>query len=209
VVCKPRIRATARVGDWIAGTGSKYAKTATGVPRDLRGRLVYAMRVSQTMTMREYDAYTQSELPGKVPDWSSVDPRRRVGDSLYDFSNGEPVQRKGVHSERYMSMDLSGENALVGEHFYYFGTNAIELPPDLRPIAQNQQGHRVRLNESYRERFVAWLEGQAGGSGIVGEPLLDLFGNDTCADWCAAVRAEAGENDRELDRDDANEACAG
>jgi hypothetical protein len=45
-ICKPGIRRTARKGDWIAGLGSKTA---------LSGRLVYAMRVEEVLSLEEYD----------------------------------------------------------------------------------------------------------------------------------------------------------
>ena len=58
--CKPDIRRTAEVGDWVAGfVGSNH-------PAD-RDRLVYAMRVTRKIPMEEYDALTQRELPGKLP----------------------------------------------------------------------------------------------------------------------------------------------
>ena len=45
-VCKPKIRKTASVGDWVIGTGSKT--------RGFQNRLVYAMLVTEEMT---FDAY--------------------------------------------------------------------------------------------------------------------------------------------------------
>ena len=44
--CKPGIRRSARVGDWIAGIGS--------VQRGQEGKLVFAMRVAETMCFDEY-----------------------------------------------------------------------------------------------------------------------------------------------------------
>ena len=44
--CKARIRCTAKVGDWIVGTGS--------TDFELEGRLVYAMRVSEIASYDEY-----------------------------------------------------------------------------------------------------------------------------------------------------------
>ena len=73
VICKPRIRLAAQVGDWIVGTGS-----ANSPIRDISDSVVYAMRVSQKMTMREYDTYTQQFLPQKVAKWFDRDPRRRL-----------------------------------------------------------------------------------------------------------------------------------
>lgn len=39
VICKPRIRLTAEVGDWIVGTGSKRARIEKGRTINLSGKL--------------------------------------------------------------------------------------------------------------------------------------------------------------------------
>ena len=44
--CKPRIRNAAAIGDWVIGTGSSTASK--------EGRLVYAMRITKTMTFNQY-----------------------------------------------------------------------------------------------------------------------------------------------------------
>ena len=44
--CKPQIRKSAEIGDWIIGTGSKSKG------RD--GHIVYAMRVTEAMSFDEY-----------------------------------------------------------------------------------------------------------------------------------------------------------
>ena len=61
VICKPRIRLAAQVGDWIVGTAS--ANSPSG---NISDRMVYAIRVNRTMTMQEYDTYIQQFLPQKV-----------------------------------------------------------------------------------------------------------------------------------------------
>lgn len=48
VTCKPGIRRSAEVGDWVIGSGSN----AQGVGRG--GHLVYGMRVTEVMTLDEY-----------------------------------------------------------------------------------------------------------------------------------------------------------
>ena len=52
---KPRIRREAEVGDWIAGVASK---------RHGPGRLVYAMRVTNVVSMKDYDL----RFPARRPD---------------------------------------------------------------------------------------------------------------------------------------------
>jgi hypothetical protein len=44
--CKPRIRATAKLGDWIVGMG--------GADLNAVGRCIYAMRVSKALNFNEY-----------------------------------------------------------------------------------------------------------------------------------------------------------
>jgi hypothetical protein len=198
VICKPAIRRTAQVGDWVAGTGAKYARLADGKPRNMSGRLVYAMKITDKISMPDYDQLTRNTLPNKIPDLNRRDEHRHLGDSIYDFSGPSVVQRPGVHKEENAERDLSGRFALLSTHFLYFGAAAIELPGHLVDIAQNRQGHRVGLNDKYVGAFVRWVEGMGHKLGsIIGEPLLDIFANDTCSRWCAASRAEADEDDAE------------
>jgi hypothetical protein len=93
VICKPKIRRAAQVGDWVVGTGS--ARSPIG---NIRGRMIYAMRITDKMTLREYDAWAQEYRPEKVPDPSNSDPRRAVGDAVYDFSEDPPLKRPGPHN---------------------------------------------------------------------------------------------------------------
>ena len=141
---KPRIRREAEVGDWIAGVASK---------RHGPGRLVYAMRVTNVVSMKDYDL----RFPARRPDVRSKDWRRWLGDSIYDFSSNPPSVRKSVHGEEHRDNDLGGENVLVSDDFVYFGEAPIELPPKLLPIARVQQGHRSKLNEPLVAPFERWI----------------------------------------------------
>ena len=57
-VCKPKIRKTASVGDWVIGTGSKM--------KGLQNRLIYAMRVTEEMKFNAY--WTDPRFRRKRPD---------------------------------------------------------------------------------------------------------------------------------------------
>jgi hypothetical protein len=103
-ICKPGIRSTARKGDWIAGLGSRNAHSG-----DLSGRLVYAMHVEEVMSLEEYDARASTDWPHRIPNAGSADLSERLGDCIYDFSNGAPVQRPGVHSPENRDTDLGGK----------------------------------------------------------------------------------------------------
>jgi hypothetical protein len=153
-ICKPAIRRTANVGDWVVGLGS--ANSPIG---NISDHVVYAMKVTDKRGFWGYDLMCQSTYPGKIPDWQSHDFKRRVGDCLYDFSNGTPPQmRIGVHDERNRETDLGGDHVLISNHFYYFGDKPIKLPDSLLPLIHSQQGHKVDSNQPYLEEFVEWLD---------------------------------------------------
>jgi hypothetical protein len=169
VLCKPAIRRTAEIDDWIVGLGS--ANSPIG---DISGYVVYAMKVTEKMTMREYDQFCLTNYPKKIPDWRSRIYSRRMGDSLYDYSVGSiPKMRWGVHNKANEEHDLSGIYALISKHFYYFGDHPIKLPINLRPIIRDTQGHKVDLNQPYFESFVNWIESlNYRPNKIMGNPQL-------------------------------------
>jgi len=115
------------------------------------------MQVTDKMTMREYDEWAQEIQPEKVPDPRSRDPRRWVGDAVYDFSEDPPKKRPGPHDDSNRKTDLGGEYALLSEHFYYFGDRARKLPEHLHGLVLSRQGHRSRKNAPYVEPFLEWL----------------------------------------------------
>jgi hypothetical protein len=183
-ICKPAIRRHAQVGDWVVGTGSKHSPIG-----DVSGRVVYAMRVSQKLTMAKYDALASRTLTQKVPVWTHRDRRRRLGDSIYNFETDPPTQRLGVHPTSYGPTDLSGLYVLLSDHFYYFGDNPQPLPDELLPIVRQGQGHQSVMNAPYVDAFTVWV-GSLGlkPNTLRGKPQLDLFQDEgtvaACADAC-------------------------
>jgi hypothetical protein len=154
-ICKPGIRRVAKERDWIAGLGSKKAKSG-----DLSGRLVYAMRVEEVLSLREYDEKAAARWPHRIPNVNSADLSERLGDCIYDYSKGEnPSQRPGVHGAANRDTDLGGENVLISKDFYYFGSQAKELPRHLANIRHQTQGHKSKANDPYVAQFEAWILG--------------------------------------------------
>jgi len=171
VICKPRIRREAEVGEWIVGTGS--ADSPIG---DIRGKVVYAMRVTDKMPMRRYDAYVREHLPNKIPSWHSRDPRLTAGDSIYDFAYDPPNVRKSVHCQCDRDRDLRGQYALLSEHFYYFGDQPRQLPNHLQGLIKSGQGRRSRANDVYIEPFLARLDSLGlEPNRLFGKPRGNLF----------------------------------
>ena len=180
-ICKPAIRRNAQIGDWVVGTGSKHSPIG-----DVSGMVLYAMHVSQKLTMADYDVLTRRTLTQKVPVWTHQDHRRRVGDSIYDFETNPPTQRLGVHPEGYRPTDLSGLGVLLSDRFYYFGDHPQPLPDDLLPIVRQGQGHQSVMNAPYVDLFTTWL-GSLGLklNALRGKPQLDLFKDAATVAACA------------------------
>lgn len=171
VICKPRIRRAATPGDWVVGTGSRRSPVG-----DVSGCVVYAMRVSKKLTMPDYDIFAHEHCPEKIPRWSDPDPRRRLGDAIYDFGHRPPRVRESVHSSANRSRDLSGSYALLSDHFFYFGDQPQRLPKNLHRIAREAQGHQSRANDGLLEPFLEWLYGlELKPNRLYGAPQVRLF----------------------------------
>jgi hypothetical protein len=186
-ICKPGIRRAAERDDWVAGLGSRNAPSG-----DLSGRLVYAMRVEEVLSLQDYDRHAPSRWPHRIPNVQSADLSERLGDCIYDYSSGTPVQRAGVHGPVNERTDLSGENVLISRNFYYFGSRAIPLPDYLLRICHQTQGHRSNSNAPYFGQFVAWLRSLELAPG-------QLYGwPDFMIDW-GSIRSCGGCAIRSLD----------
>jgi hypothetical protein len=197
VICKPVIRRTADIGDWVVGFCS-----ASFENNKYPCHIVYAMKVTRKMTMKEYDEYCEKQHPEKIPEWDIDDYCRRVGDCIYDYSSGgEPVQRIGVHTEENIERDLAGKYALVSRHFYYFGDTPIELHDDLMPIVHQSQGHKSNKNAEYADKFVDWIK--KGGyviNTLYGEPQLknEIMNDPEARVKCADRDLEIANDDEEV-----------
>ena len=197
VICKPKIRRAAKVGDWIVGLGSK----SNPVHTDHSRKIVYAMKVTSKMSMGEYDKYVNEHLPQKRPDVNSADWRRRLGDSIYDFSRKGIPQRPGVHRRANRKTDMRGKFALLSDEFVYYGQAAVPLPRELNGILHQGQGHRSRKNEEHIDAFLKWWAETAPGPGedpVKGEPQWKVDPRRTAG--CATGRRKEAEQDEKSSR---------
>ena len=157
--CKYRIDATrprnlvemAEVGDWIIGTGGANLNKSAG-----HGKLIYAMRVAEKLTLEEY--YEDKRFKCKKKK-----------------TNGTYEQKKG---DNFYHNDWEKKNrfVLTGHQFYYFGRNAQDikdisgiLPHELHNIEKKGPGYRYDFSEGFLENFVKWIECKYN-TGIHGYP---------------------------------------
>lgn len=191
-ICKPGIRRVAKPDDWVAGLGSMNAPSG-----DLSGRLVYAMRVEKVLSLKDYDQQANSNWPHRIPNIRSADLSERLGDCIYDYSDGNAIQRLSIHGPGNVITDLGGQNALVSRDFYYFGNRAIPLPNYLMPICQQTQGHRSDSNAPYFDQFVSWLRSLNLAPGqMYGWPDFIVDGGTISSCGGCIIRKIDDENDK-------------
>ncbi len=168
--CKPQIRRTAQVGDYVIGTGSGT--------KGLGGRLVYAMRVDEVMTFDSY--WSDPRFARKVPtDRGAV--KRAYGDNIYHRdADGNWLQSDSRHSladgqpnPGHVKVDTSADAVLVGAKYVYFGGNGPQIPKGLREdfgvdVVHSTQGHRCHFPPELVKAAVDWLD--TLGTGIQGRP---------------------------------------
>jgi hypothetical protein len=180
------------VGDWVVGTGSKEF--------GFENQMIYAMKVSRILSIKEYDAYCRKQKPKKIPVRRSTNSKLWVGDCIYDYKTGVPVLRPSVHKEENMETDLGGENVLLSNHFYYFGSEPIPLPNHLLPIVKQGQGHKSISNEPYQEQFIMWINSFTKFRNKVNAPPYGLndFLDDEKTSRCCKVHLDVDKEDENL-----------
>ncbi len=162
-VCKPKIRCTARVGDWILGTGSKT--------RGHQGRAVYAMQVAESLDFEAY--WSDSRFRAKRPD-PAGSPARQAGDNLHwrDPATGDWHTLPGAgHDAGNRPRDLSGQQVLIAWDFVYWGGEGPAVPPyaDV-DVVKRGPGHRNCFSPETVDAFAAWVRA-TGLPGRIGWPL--------------------------------------
>ena len=194
VICKPVIRRTAKKGDWVVGIGSKNSPIG-----DISKHIVYVMKITDKMTLEEYDRFCQKQYSKKIPDWNSKDWRRRLGDCIYDFSKNPPKMRKGVHNEGNRARDLGGECALISTHFYYFGDSPIEIPKSLHAIIKEGRGHKSQSNAPYINSFLSWIKSlRLKPNKLYFNPQRKIFKNKEYISKCAEYHRKEAEIDEQV-----------
>jgi hypothetical protein len=152
--CKPQIRSTARIGNWIMGTTPVRLQS---------GRLIYAMKVGRGLNFETY--FNLPEYEFKKP--SSENP---MGDNIYRLGLSGKLEQmpNNAHCETDLNHDTGVNRVLIADEFYYFGKEAPIIPEQFKTLIQTTQGHKIIEDESV-ENFVLWLRKQYT-QGIHGQP---------------------------------------
>lgn len=170
--CKPVIRRTAEVGDWIIGMGGQ-ALNATG-------RCIYAMQVTAHLRFEEYHESADYSQKRPIRNGSR---RSMVGDNIYSINveSGKWVQDNSVHSlpngdqnDANTAHDTQVNRVLLSEQFIYFGDSAPIVPTGIFETIgyRNGRGHRVYQSEQCND-LITWLYEQANQNfnRVLGDPF--------------------------------------
>jgi hypothetical protein len=155
--CKPVIRRTAKVGDWIVGLSPK----ADG------NRLIYCMQVEEIIPYDEY--YGDSRFKAKKPNYFKGEVVHKCGDNIYKpLRNGDFQQLQSTHSNgtnedpKTKAHDLGGKNVLASKTFYYFGSRPLKLPERLDDLRVGR-GFKNKFSPEIVSAFIAFITLKTAG----------------------------------------------
>jgi len=173
--CKPNIRKSAAIGDWVVGSGSNDQSVRRS------GHLVYAMRVTESMTFDEYgrDLRFESKKP-----YRNGSRKQSCGDNIY-FRDAVGVawqQRDSFHSYSdgslnpdHVARDTDVNRVLISNDFVYFGGEGPVFPDELqdrqgRPLCKEGRGFTTFDDARLVADFEQWIRNLAM-SGYQGSPF--------------------------------------
>ena len=171
--CKPEIRKSANVGDWILGTGSKS--------RDRADRVVYVMCVTETLAFNDY--WADSRLRCKRPNLRGSK-KQAFGDNIYHREpdsdswaqeNSHHTYADGTTNLRNVATDTKCDRVLLSNDFAYWGGYGPELPPQSTTGGDiDLRAHRGYKSKIFSDALildvVRWIR-DIGECGYLGEPL--------------------------------------
>jgi len=166
--CKPRIRSVAKESDWVIGMGGSRLKAT--------GRCIFAMKVSRSIAFNEYWLNPKYRDKRPVRNGSL---KMIVGDNIYHQANGEWIQLDSHHSYpdgspniHNVTNDTQTDAVLLSDHFYYFGSAAIEIPLEIlqRLGYANQRNHR-RFDIVEAQSLITFIESSCIPNHLQGDPF--------------------------------------
>lgn len=149
--CKPAIRRTARVGDWIVGL----------TPKAQGSKIVYLMKVEETLSFEQYNR--DGTFRQKIPE-EKGDALHQCGDNIYvPRCDGSFRQLPSKHSrkngedEEKKRRDLEeGQRVLVSPDYKYFGSKALDLPERFNTLIP-RRGHKCRFPDELVAEFLDYI----------------------------------------------------
>lgn len=169
--CKPTIRKTAQVGDWIIATGPKsfYNKP---------GYLFFAMKVEEKLTYNKY--WEDERFQFKRPIFNGS-LKQCFGDNIYTYNEASKAWHQqdshhsledGIINKKNLKNDTKSPYVLISEHFYYFGKACVMIPETFRDKVRQKMRFPLfkEVEIKYATDLIHWLE-TSYEIGILDEPM--------------------------------------
>ena len=131
--CKPDIRKSANVGDWVMGIGGSAL-------RDVKRKCILLMKVSEKVSFQDYWDHERFSLKKPVRNGSRV---QMLGDNIYHKDEADMwIQEDSHHSntdgtKNPVNLDRDTgktDQVLISNCFLYFGSQASPVDLDLSLI---------------------------------------------------------------------------
>lgn len=171
--CVRLIRKHAKIGDWVVGCGSAERTVNRG------GHIVFAMRITETLTFEQYNADPRFERKKPIRNGSR---KQSAGDNIYFPAAGGWSQRDSFHSKpngrpnpKHVANDTSVDRVLLSDDFVYFGGEGPRFPANLqdnrgRHCCKAGIGRSKFVDASMEKKLAAWLD-LIGPRGLHGSPF--------------------------------------
>jgi hypothetical protein len=151
--CKPGIRKSARLNEWVVGF----------FPKSSPGRIAWVGQVFDVVTMGEFEGKYAGRRDALY---------RLIGHTDDGTEILHPL-RDDYHANRRQT-DFRGRNALVFSPFWYWGGRGIAAPEDIAGWAHYYVGQSARFSTSERlARLESWMRSEAK-PGVHGAPRDSL-----------------------------------
>lgn len=164
--CKPDIRGSAQIGDWIVGFGSSRTK--------YKNKLIYAMQVQRKITFDEYWSGEEYQCKKPVMNGSL---KQVYGDNIYHKVNGEWRQANSHHSNVdgsanpiNLKRDTKHDAVLISQRYWYFGEEAKDIPEDLAALVYSHRNYKKFIDKELELKLIAWLD-TLQEEGFIGDPI--------------------------------------
>lgn len=163
--CKPGIRYSAEIGDFIIGNANK----AHG------NKLIYMAKVSEILTFDQY--WNDPRFQRKKPVMNGS-LKKLYGDNIYHHdSDGNWMQEDSHHTHEDGSVNMDNLNrdtgttnhVLICQEFVYLGKSMIDVPEEFEGCIYKKRGYKC-VNLMDAQRLWGYLMAQYLGGGKIDQP---------------------------------------
>ena len=163
--CKPKIRRAAQLGDLVVGINGTPPNKK---PKQQQDRIVYAMRVTETLSFNDY--WDDPRFQNKKPNFHSSrmyafgdNIYRKDGNGLWFQADSHHTLPNGAPNDFNIRTDTSADRVLISDDFAYWGgSGPLRSNPDIEVWASavfdgGRRAHKCNFDERTINSVTAWF----------------------------------------------------